>query len=141
MYGNACIALDGNGAACGGDVAVLQAGGAGGGEINPGAARVQSYTIPEAEVRGRGSAWGRTGGTDPDGSGDTGAGGLGFDQPWSFDLQGAAAAGATVMSPAAPDPDALLLILLLAPSWRELVLKLMLPPLPAPEAEETSWAP
>ncbi|MFN7741156.1 MAG: hypothetical protein ACK5RA_13005, partial [Cyanobacteriota bacterium] len=41
--------------------------------------------------------------------------------------RGAVAAGATVMAPPLPEPDALLLILLLSPSWRDLVLRLMLP--------------
>ena len=62
-------------------------------------------------------------------------------RPGPFICRGATAAGATVMAPPAPVPDALLLILLLSPSWRDLVLRLMLPPLPAPEAAETSWAP
>ena len=34
LYGNACIALDGNGATFGGDAATLQAGGAGGDQIH-----------------------------------------------------------------------------------------------------------
>ena len=75
------------------DAAALDAGVACGAQIHTGAVRLQSYTITQAEVRGRGGARGRTGGTDPDGSGDTGAGGLGFDQPWSFDLQGRSGGG------------------------------------------------
>ena len=61
--------------------------------------------------------------------------------PGPLICRGAAAAGATVMAPPAPVPDALLMIWVLAPSWRDLVLRLMLPPLPAPVVVEKSWEP